>query len=645
MPPIKPKLVNRGPAGLLSKQSAKPANEEALKPGEPAPRPKTFNKIAPALKPHIVPIDSLTPDPNNARLHPDRNLESIMDSLAFYGQVKPVVVRDQTGVVMAGNGTMAAAKALGWTRLAAVRVPMTDAEAAGYGLADNRTAELARWDFEVVARLDRLIAEAGGQNVGWSLEELTALRAGDFTPPEEPLKVSLADRFGVPPFSVLDARQGYWQDRKRAWLALGIKSELGRGESYDHAWPDSQLGPDGHFARRDLHARVSPGGSPRPAATLGADGKTVRGDGAGKKMPNGLLGDSKQARSHYARTFGSGAPGELAAGFKAATAVSQRLAPGGGGGGCWLGGPATQSTPKFDNRAIKDHAWLATHGKGIPQMGSASPYGAYGQDDDTSRRDAAAQPQSGTSIFDPVLCELAYRWFCPPEGGILDPFAGGSVRGIVAAKLGRAYCGIELSSAQLAANEEQAAAIVPGARPRWVLGDALAVDAMRRKKVIPNAFDFLFSCPPYFDLERYSDDPRDLSAMSWEAFCDAYARIIAACCGALRDNRFACFCVGDIRDKKTGNYRGFVGKTIGAFEAAGCRLYNEAILVTAVGSLSIRVGKQFADYRKLGKTHQNVLVFVKGDWRKASAAVGPVEMGDVDLPEIPTEDGVADGSD
>lgn len=183
MPPIKPKLVNRGPAGLLSKQPAKPANGESHRPGEPAPRPKTFNKIAPALKPHIVPIDSLTPDPNNARLHPDRNLESIMDSLAFYGQVKPVVVRDQTGVVMAGNGTMAAAKALGWTKLAAVRVPMTDAEAAGYGLADNRTAELARWDFEVVARLDRLITEAGGQNVGWSLDELEVLRCADWTPP------------------------------------------------------------------------------------------------------------------------------------------------------------------------------------------------------------------------------------------------------------------------------------------------------------------------------------------------------------------------------------------------------------------------------------------------------------------------------
>jgi DNA modification methylase len=53
--------------------------------------------------------------------------------------------------------------------------------------------------------------------------------------------------------------------------------------------------------------------------------------------------------------------------------------------------------------------------------------------------------QSGTSIFDPVLCELAYRWFSPPAGLVLDPFAGGSVRGIVAAKLGRRYVGVDLS--------------------------------------------------------------------------------------------------------------------------------------------------------------------------------------------------------
>src|SRR5690348_7500784 len=61
--------------------------------------------------------------------------------------------------------------------------------------------------------------------------------------------------------------------------------------------------------------------------------------------------------------------------------------------------------------------------------------------------------QTGTSIFDPVLCELSYRWFCPPGGKILDPFAGGSVRGIVASCLGFEYTGVELRAEQVAANQ------------------------------------------------------------------------------------------------------------------------------------------------------------------------------------------------
>jgi hypothetical protein len=84
-----------------------------------------------------------------------------------------------------------------------------------------------------------------------------------------------------------------------------------------------------------------------------------------------------------------------------------------------------------------------------------------------------------------------------------------------------------------------------------------------------------------------------------------------------------------------GVYRNFVSDTIAAFQDAGAMLYNDAILVTAVGSLPIRVGRQFEAGRKLGKTHQNVLVFVKGDGRKATDAVGPVDMSDALFVEEP----------
>jgi hypothetical protein len=230
---------------------------------------------------------------------------------------------------------------------------------------------------------------------------------------------------------------------------------------------------------------------------------------------------------------------------------------------------------------------------------------------------------SGTSIFDPVLCELAYSWFCPKQGHVLDPFAGGSVRGIVAHILDRRYTGIDLSTRQIEANEEQADEILAGCGPTWLNADSADVAT-----VAPGPYDFIFTCPPYGDLERYSDDPRDLSTLDYPEFRRRYAEIIHASAGMLRQNRFACVVVGDFRDKR-GFYCNFVSDTIGAFSAAGMGLYNEAILLTSVGSLPIRVGKQFTASRKLGKTHQNVLVFCKGDPKKATTEIGPVDNEDL----------------
>jgi len=247
---------------------------------------------------------------------------------------------------------------------------------------------------------------------------------------------------------------------------------------------------------------------------------------------------------------------------------------------------------------------------------------------------------SGTPIFDPVLCELSYRWFCPPGGVILDPFAGGSVRGIVASKLARHYVGVELRPEQVAANREQGLAICGDPHPEWIEGDSRGIDAL----AAGTEADFVFSCPPYADLEVYSDDPADLSTLDYPAFREAYFEIVAKTCGLLREDRFACFVVGEVRDKR-GNYYGFVPDTIEAFRRAGLAFYNETILVTAAGSLPIRAGKQFEATRKVGKTHQNVLVFVKGDARKATEAIGPVEFGEIEddgEPEATPEAGPAD---
>lgn len=92
-----------------------------------------------------VPVETLTHDPANVRKHGDENLAAIKSSLTRFGQQKPIVV-DSKGVVVAGNGTLSAAKALGWKTIKAVRTNLTGAEATAFAIADNRTAELAEWD-------------------------------------------------------------------------------------------------------------------------------------------------------------------------------------------------------------------------------------------------------------------------------------------------------------------------------------------------------------------------------------------------------------------------------------------------------------------------------------------------------------------
>lgn len=219
----------------------------------------------------------------------------------------------------------------------------------------------------------------------------------------------------------------------------------------------------------------------------------------------------------------------------------------------------------------------------------------------------------GTSIFDPVLCELIYRWFCIENGNILDPFAGGSVRGIVASKLGYNYWGNDLSERQIKANYDNATEILIDGEvlPNWTTGDSLEIDKINKGYTA----DLIFSCPPYFDLEVYSDDKNDLSNMDYISFIEKYYMIIDKSCKMLNNNRFAVFVVGDIRDKN-GFYRNFVSDTINGFSLSGLKLYNEIILINMAGSLPIRTTKQFNSGRKVGKMHQNVLVFYKGDVKK-----------------------------
>lgn len=209
------------------------------------------------------------------------------------------------------------------------------------------------------------------------------------------------------------------------------------------------------------------------------------------------------------------------------------------------------------------------------------------------------------SIFDPALCEVIYKWFCPENGDILDPFAGGSVRGIVANYLGYNYTGIDIRQEQIDSNREQAQEILGvDNQPNYYVGDS--------NKVLDNIvreYDLVFSCPPYADLEVYSDLEGDISNMKYDDFLVAYRSIIKKSCLKLKNGGFACFVVGEVRGKD-GNYIGFVPDTIRAFMDCGMKYYNEAILLNPIASASMRAEGNMKT-KKLVKVHQNILVFKK----------------------------------
>lgn len=752
-------------------------------------------------------LSELAPAPYNPRRISEEAMGGLKASLKRFGMPQFIVFNRTTGRVVAGHQRVEALRALGETDAQVVVVTLPEEEEKALNITLNNPHIAGEFTPALGDLLPPLRELLGDDFDALRLDPLADLfppggNGGTGEGPGEGGDVSLQDRFLVPPFSVLDARQGYWQDRKAAWMKVGLQGLAGRPVGLIYG-SDSGRDPEFYTQKREVEARL---------------GHVI-------------------------------------------------------------------TTEEF----LRDHYQNRQEGGGLSE--------------------------TGTSVFDPVLCELLYRWFVPGAGAILDPFAGGSVRGVVAGRLGRRYVGVDLSDKQVVSNGEswlqcappgplhawkdrphvppfdatpierldipegsillkrddychvggvwggkvrtcaalaegapglvtagsrsspqvnivahiaaalkipcrvhipaastplpaelqlaetvgaeivqhqagrnsviisrarkdaadrnwkeipfgmecqeavdqtarQVATLLPfekeikrivvavgsgmsaagimrglqnhgldipvigirvGADPSDRLTEyapaskmgrltlitsgtdyhdpapkdqcfwnGLALDPYYEAKCVPHLkpgdlfwivgirqsavinpatsfspawvagdirdpaaggfveargpYDFLFSCPPYGDLERYSDDPRDLSTMPWKKFREEYRAIIAESCAYLSKNRFAAFVVGDYRDKKSGVYRNFVSETIQAFLDAGLRLYNEAILVTMLGSLPVLVARQFTAGRKLGKTHQNVLIFVKGDPVLATEACGLIEIAE----EIAPKEGAPD---
>ncbi|MDA3973281.1 DNA methyltransferase [Enterococcus thailandicus] len=231
----------------------------------------------------------------------------------------------------------------------------------------------------------------------------------------------------------------------------------------------------------------------------------------------------------------------------------------------------------------------------------------------------------GTSIFDPVLCELGYRWFTPEAGSsIFDPFAGGSVRGVVAKVLGHSYTGIDLRAEQVSANYANAREM--GLSDiNWICDDSLNID----DHIEDESQDLLFTCPPYADLEVYSDNEKDISNMNYDDFSTIYSEILRKSAKKLKNNRFAVITISDVRDKK-GFYRDLTGLTKKALADEGVFFYNDMILLNSAGSAALRA-RQSMNNRKVVRIHQNVLVFYKGNPKEVSKHFEALETLDDEL--------------
>lgn len=195
----------------------------------------------------------LIPYERNTKAHSPGQIALVAQSIDRSSFVQPIVV-DRNKIIIIGHCRREAAIALGMKQVpVVVAEDLSDVDAAQLRIADNRTNE-APWQLDTLRFELHSLDEAGVdiRGIGFPKEELGDFMETGFMPDEVfgprtlgtefaegkgagtggPGGVgSLSDRFLIPPFSVFNAREGWWQNRKRAWIKLGIKSEVGRGNS------------------------------------------------------------------------------------------------------------------------------------------------------------------------------------------------------------------------------------------------------------------------------------------------------------------------------------------------------------------------------------------------------------------------------
>ncbi|MDR3245009.1 MAG: site-specific DNA-methyltransferase [Prevotellaceae bacterium] len=382
---------------------------------------------------------------------------------------------------------------------------LSEAEKKEFIIKDNNV--FGEWDFDMLAGDDW-----DSENLNdWGVDTWQDTGGDDEGgATDNPGGVTLTDRFVVPPFSVLDTRKGYWQERKSIWRK--IIGDMGESRN-DTLIQAPELKYKGIYQRTRKHRE-----------TLG--------------------------------------------------------------------------------------------------IGFAEYLEKYVSDEDKERASTKVLSH-GVSILDPVLSEIVCRWFNVDGGKVFDCFAGDTVFGYVAAHLGYDFTGIELRKEQVELNNKR----VENLPARYICDDGQNV----AKHIEADSQDLLFSCPPYFDLEKYSNNVADASNQkTYAGFIGILKNAFTSALSCLKNDRFAIIVVGDVRDKKTGFYYTFADDVKQIFNEAGARLYNELILVETGASSALRAAHNMKT-RKVVKMHQNVLCFYKGNPKNIKKHFKSIEYASEDL--------------
>jgi hypothetical protein len=717
-----------------------------------------------------IPIDAITEHPDNPN---QGDIGAIAESMSEHGFYGAVLVQRSTRYIVAGNHRHRTAKAKGAQTIPGFWLDVDDDTALRILAIDNRSTHLATFDeSKLLALLTGLAARPRGlRGTGYDgddVDDLVRAIAGDGQGGPDPAgtpgaRPSLADRFLVPPFDVLNARDGWWRDRKRQWISLGIASELGRADGLAFGsgarpgrFPEWHEGakvgatsvfdpvlcelayrwfsPHGGmvidpfaggsvrglvaamlgrgYAGCDLSAQQIEANAeqravfaergllaPRPAEDLGADeitpveehdlpagGRvhvkrddryTVHGSGGGKVrsclaiasaqgQPEGLVTagsrHSPQVNIVAAVAAALGVPCRvhvpaaeaqtpelLAARAAGAEVIEHRpghnsvikaRARDDAAASGWTLIPFGMEHPLAVEQTARQVASIGAMdpkpqrivvpvGSGMSLAGVLAGLDALGLDIPVVGIVVGADPVKRLDQYAPGWrgrCELVDAGL-PYDAELHDASLGFPLDPVYEAKCVRHLHDGDLLWVVGCRETEIPAALMP----TWHHGDATAWTA----DLAPESADMIFTCPPYFSLEKYSDDPADLSQMDNAGFAKAYRIILDQAAKALRPDRFAVVIVGDARDTK-GALRDLRGLTISAMEDAGLTLASSAVLVTPIGSLIYTAGKGFTSHRNLGRTHQSVLVFAKGSRKAAAAACGPV---DTYIPEALAQEG------